>query len=133
MMQGILSPWEKSILEVFRLYIIKIYIYSRMRCILQGILVYFHSPRPSFDTILMLNYWIGHCCKSFKKVLNFTKIRTLQLHIIYVKNTGTLSIFFSCMNFMTIWNGENWKIIVFLEMCFFFSESVNSTLNCLIS
>ena len=77
-MQGILSPWEKSILEVFKLYIIKIYIYSRMRCILQGILVYCQSLRPSFDTILMFNYWIGHCCKSFKKVLNFTKKTTQE-------------------------------------------------------
>ena len=57
-------------------YIIKIHIYSNMRCVLQGILVDFQSLRSSFDTILMFNYWIGHCCKSLKKVLNFTKMMT---------------------------------------------------------
>ena len=94
MMQGILSPWEKSILEVFRLYIIKIYIYSRMRCILQGILVYFQSLRPSFDTILIFNYWIGNCCKSFIKALNLAKIRTQDHNNakLYVKNTASPSI-----------------------------------------
>ena len=75
-MQGILSPWEKSILEVFGLYIIQIYIYFNMRCILQGILAYFQSRRSSFDTILIIIYWIGHCCKNFKKGLNFAKMRT---------------------------------------------------------
>jgi hypothetical protein len=78
MMQGILSPWENSILEVIGLYIIKIYIDSNMRCILQGILVYFQSLRSSFNTIITFTYWIGHCCKSFKKVLNFTKMMTQE-------------------------------------------------------
>jgi hypothetical protein len=53
-------------------------IYSNMRCILQGILVYFQRLRSSFDTSLTFNYWIGHCCKSFKKVLNFTKLMTQE-------------------------------------------------------
>ena len=77
-MQGILSPWENSILEVIGLYIIKIYIDSNMRCILQGILVYFQSLRSSFNTITTFTYCIGHCCKSFKKLLNFTKMMTQE-------------------------------------------------------
>jgi hypothetical protein len=78
MMQGILSLWEKSILEVFGLYIIQIYIYHNMRCILKGILVYFQSLGSSFDTILTFNYLIGHCCKSFQKVVNFIKMMTQE-------------------------------------------------------
>jgi hypothetical protein len=77
-MQGILSLWEKYILEVFGLYIIQIYIYYNMRCILKGILVYFQSLGSSFDTILTFNYSIGHCCKSFQKVVNFIKMMTQE-------------------------------------------------------
>ena len=56
----------------------KMYIYFNTRCILQGILLYFQSLKSSFDNILIFNCWKGHCCKSFKKVLNFTEMMTQE-------------------------------------------------------
>ena len=60
--------------------------------------------RSSFDTILTFTYWIGHCCKSLKKVLNLAKMRTQDpknAKNIFEKYSFPFN-FFSCMNVMTI-------------------------------